>query len=115
MLPAQSTARELTVCTPGATLLQRRDQIFQAYSACSTCATAPPSVGNSAGPWPPVHAAALVRLGEPEEARRILADTLARHPGYDASRIAQRLDYPHPEFVAGRDGLIASLRKIGLP
>ena len=72
-------------------------------------------VSNPALPWPPVHAAAAVRLGNEAEARQILDDFARRHPGYDASRIVRMFDVPDPDFIEGRARLIASLKEIGLP
>ena len=40
--------------------------------------------------WPPIYAAALVRLGAKAEGKVVLDDFLLRHPNYDTSHIAQR-------------------------
>ncbi len=72
-------------------------------------------VSNPELPWPPVHAAAAVRLGNEAEGREILAGFLRRHPGYDANRIVRMFDVPDQEFIEGRARLIGSLREIGLP
>ena len=69
---------------------------------------------NSGLPWPPVHAAAMARLGQQADAKKVLDDFLARHPGYEAGRIVQRLPGTDPRFVEGRDRLVASLRELGL-
>ena len=65
-------------------------------------------------PWPPVHAAAMARLDQQTEAKKVFDEFLARHPGYEAGRIAQRLPGTDPRFVEGRDRLVASLRELGL-
>ncbi len=65
-------------------------------------------------PWPPVHAAAMARLGQQAEAKKVLDEFLARQPGYEAGRIVQRLPGTDPRFVEGRDRLVASLRELGL-
>jgi DNA-binding winged helix-turn-helix (wHTH) protein/TolB-like protein len=72
-------------------------------------------LSNPGLPWPPVHAAAEVRLGRTGEGKQLLDAFLMRHPGYEASRIAERLDASDLNFIEGRARLIASLRKIGLP
>jgi adenylate cyclase len=80
-----------------------------AYEWASTAQAANPSL-----PWPPVHAAALVRLGRNEEARRVFEGFIARHSTFDQSHVSQRLNASHPAFVEARDRLIASLREVGL-
>jgi adenylate cyclase len=65
-------------------------------------------------PWPPVHAAAMARLGQQTEAKKVFDEFLARHPGYEVGRISQRLPGTDPRFVEGRDRLVASLRELGL-
>jgi adenylate cyclase len=72
-------------------------------------------VGNPELPWPPVHAAAAVHLGNEAEGKQILEDFLKRHPRYDATRIVRSLDSQHQAFIAGRARLIGSLRDIGMP
>lgn len=66
-------------------------------------------------PWPPVHAAAMLRLGKKEEARQVFDDFMKRNPAYTAERIAQRMPDADPRFVEGRGQLVASLRELGLP
>lgn len=80
-----------------------------AYEWGSTAQAANPSL-----PWPPVHAAALVRLGRNEEARRVFEGFIARHSAFDQSHVSQRLNASHPTFVEARDRLISSLREVGL-
>lgn len=65
-------------------------------------------------PWPPIHAAALMRLGSTAEGKVVLDDFLLRHPKYEISHIDQRLDGVDPRFVESRDRLISSLREIGM-
>jgi len=65
-------------------------------------------------PWPPVHAAAMARLGQPGEAKKVFDEFLVRHPGFEVGRILQRLPGTDPRFVEGRDRLVASLRELGL-
>ena len=64
--------------------------------------------------WPPIHAAALVRLGSNAEAKGALDNFLLRHPNYDTSQIPQRIDGTDPRLLESRERLIASLREIGM-
>jgi adenylate cyclase len=65
-------------------------------------------------PWPPVHAAAMAKLGQQAEAKKVFDEFLVRHPGYEVGRIVQRLPGTDPKFLEGRDRLVASLRELGL-
>jgi TolB-like protein/DNA-binding winged helix-turn-helix (wHTH) protein len=65
-------------------------------------------------PWPPIHAAALVRLGRKEEARQAFEEFSARHPRFQQEHVAQRLNASHPVFIEALDRLIASLGEVGL-
>ena len=64
--------------------------------------------------WPPIHAAALVRLGSKVEGKVVLDDFLLRHSKYEISDISQRLGGADPRVVESRDRLIASLHEIGM-
>ena len=64
--------------------------------------------------WPPIYAAALVRLGAKAEGKLVLDDFLLRHPNYDTSHIAQRIDGTDQRLLESRERLIASLREIGM-
>ena len=64
--------------------------------------------------WPPIYAAALVRLGAKAEGKVVLDDFLLRHPNYDTSHIAQRIDGTDQRLLESRERLIASLREIGM-
>ncbi len=67
--------------------------------------------------WSKLHsrfAAAMSRLGQQAEAKKVFDEFLARQPGYEAGRIVQRLPGTDPRFVEGRDRLVASLRELGL-
>ena len=66
-------------------------------------------------PWPPIHAAALVRLGNKVEAKGVLDDFLLRHPKYEINDIGERLGGTDPRVVESRERLVASLREIGMP
>jgi TolB-like protein len=70
---------------------------------------------NPGWPWPPIHAAAMSRLGQQAEAKQVLDDFLKRNAGYDVNRIMQRLPGTEARFVEGRDRLVASLRELGMP
>ncbi len=71
-------------------------------------------ISNPNLPWPPIHAAALVRLGRKAEAKFVLDDFLVRHPKYELSQIDKRIDGSDPRVVESRNRLVASLREIGL-
>ena len=64
--------------------------------------------------WPPIHAAALVRLGSNTEAKGVLDNFLLRHSNYDTSHIAKRIDGADQRLLESRERLIASLREIGM-
>ena len=65
-------------------------------------------------PWPPVHAAAMMRLGQIDAARRAFAEHMARHPNFEAVQIAQRLPGNNAHLVEARERLVASLREAGM-
>jgi len=69
---------------------------------------------NPSLPWPPVHAAALLRLGSRTEAQETVDRLMSQHPGLGLSAIEQRLPSRQPVFAEGRDRLIVSLRELGL-
>lgn len=66
-------------------------------------------------PWPPVHAAAMLKLGQKAEAKHVVDGFLKRNPTYVAGNIIQRLPATDARFVAGRDRLVAALRELGMP
>jgi tetratricopeptide (TPR) repeat protein len=66
-------------------------------------------------PLPPLLlAASLAREGNTEEARRVVADFLARNPDYKTSQIELLMRSRHPRYVEGRERLIATLRELGM-
>jgi DNA-binding winged helix-turn-helix (wHTH) protein/TolB-like protein len=69
---------------------------------------------SAALPWPPVHAAALQRLGRHDEARQAFAEHMRRHPGITAAQVTNRLPSQEPRFVEARERLVGSLRELGL-
>ncbi|MBK7793502.1 MAG: tetratricopeptide repeat protein [Betaproteobacteria bacterium] len=69
---------------------------------------------NSALPWPPIHAAALHRLGKVDAAQQAFDEHMRRHPAFTASQIKLRLPSDEPVFAEARERLIASLRPLGL-
>jgi TolB-like protein/DNA-binding winged helix-turn-helix (wHTH) protein len=62
-----------------------------------------------------VLAATVAAQGRRDEAAKLLADTLARHPAYSQASIAGFWVAPDARFVAGRDRLIALAGELGLP
>ncbi|MFT3819044.1 MAG: winged helix-turn-helix domain-containing protein [Rubrivivax sp.] len=69
---------------------------------------------NPSLPWPPVHAAALLRLGWCTEAQDTVDRVRRRHPDLALAKIEQRLPSRHPTFAEGRERLTASLHDLGL-
>lgn len=80
--------------------------------ACDWAQTA--ALTNPNLPWPPVHAAAMHRLGHAEEARRMFSDFRARHPAFSSLQLAERLPGDEPRFAAARERLLDSLKTLGL-
>lgn len=64
--------------------------------------------------WPPIHAAALVELGDRAAAQQAFDDFAARHPRMDAAAVINRLPGTTPRYVAARERLVAALRELGL-
>jgi TolB-like protein len=79
--------------------------------ACEWGQTA--ALANPRLPWPPVHAAALHRLGQQGEARAAYADHIARHPDFGSASVLQRLPGSNPVFAQARDKLVESLMALG--
>lgn len=69
---------------------------------------------NSALPWPPIHAAALHRLGKVDAAQQAFDEHMRRHPAFAASQIPRRLPSEEPAFVEARGRLIDSLKTLGM-
>ena len=66
-------------------------------------------------PWPPIHAAALQRLGQSTAARRIWSKHLDRHPAFGPEQIARRLPAGgSAAFDAGLERLLSALRSVGM-
>lgn len=86
------------------------EQFAQARDWGQTAEASNPSL-----PWPPVHAAAMLRLGQKEEAKDVVDGFLNRNPTYVTGNIIQRLPATDDRFVAGRDRLVADLRELGMP
>jgi len=65
-------------------------------------------------PWPPIHAAAMQRLGRTVAARQAFAEFMVRHPDFEPGLIQQRLPGGNPRLAKARKQLLASLREIGM-
>jgi TolB-like protein/DNA-binding winged helix-turn-helix (wHTH) protein len=69
---------------------------------------------NIAGYWP-VLVASLALDGRREEGAQVLKEFVGRHPGFEASKIPMLWDGKHPDFIKGRDLVVATVREMGLP
>lgn len=65
-------------------------------------------------PWPPVHAAAMLRLGAAAEAKKGFDEFQRPYPKFEARQVELQLPGTDPRFGEGRDRLAASLREVGL-
>ena len=85
-----------------------RDEL--AHEWAQTAADSQPGL-----PWPPIHAAALQRLGHDAAARRIWSEHLERHPTCGPEQIVRRLPAGGaPAFDAGLERLTSSLGAVGM-
>ena len=64
--------------------------------------------------WPPIHAAAMQRLGQTAAARHSFGEHMTRHPGFEAGNIILRLPGEHPQLVEARERLVTSLKLVGM-
>ncbi|MDF2465810.1 MAG: hypothetical protein K0Q43_4045 [Ramlibacter sp.] len=69
---------------------------------------------NSALRWPPIHAAALLRLGQRDAAQQAFDEYMRRHPGFVAGQVKVRLPSEDPTYAEMRSRLIASLHELGM-
>jgi adenylate cyclase len=64
--------------------------------------------------WPPIHAAALLRLGQREAAQQAFDEHMRRHPGFVAAHIRNRMPSELPAYVEMRTRLVTSLTELGM-
>jgi TolB-like protein/DNA-binding winged helix-turn-helix (wHTH) protein len=66
--------------------------------------------------WPPLHAAALLRLGQREAAQQAFDEHMRRHPAFVAAHATRRIPGTETDDPAGvlRTRLVASLRELGM-
>jgi TolB-like protein/DNA-binding winged helix-turn-helix (wHTH) protein/Tfp pilus assembly protein PilF len=64
--------------------------------------------------WPPIHAAALLRLGRREAAQQAFDEHMRRHPKFGAGQIKARMPSEVPAYAEMRSRLITSLRELGM-
>ena len=65
--------------------------------------------------WPPIHAAALLRLGRREAAQQAFDEHVRNHPEYVARHLEARIPNSESDAAAQmRSRLIASLRELGM-
>jgi len=67
-----------------------------------------------ATPWPPVHAAAMLRLGDADAARAALAARHATQPRLSLQQVDRLLPSDEPRLAAARAKLVQSLRELGM-
>jgi TolB-like protein/DNA-binding winged helix-turn-helix (wHTH) protein/Tfp pilus assembly protein PilF len=72
------------------------------------------ATSNPAALFPPIHAAALHRLGRLDEAQRAFDEHMHRHPEFTSARIAARMPSDDPAFAEMRRRLVESLRALGM-
>lgn len=69
---------------------------------------------NPSLPWPPVHAAALHRLGKLDDARRAAEEHMRRHAQFRVAQVVRRLPSQEPGHVEMRQRLVDSLSAVGV-
>jgi adenylate cyclase len=63
---------------------------------------------------PPIHAAALLRLGQREAAQQAFDEHMRRHPSFGVRHVHARIPSAEPDYAEMRSRLIASLRELGM-
>lgn len=79
--------------------------------ACDWAQTAADT--NPALSWPPIHAAAMLLLGQEEEAKRAFDAFIQRHAGFRPEHLVKRLPGANPKLVEARERLTSSLKQLG--
>ena len=64
--------------------------------------------------WPPIHAAALLRLGLRDAAQQAFDEHMRRHPGFAAGQVTARFPSEEAAHSELRSRLIESLRELGM-
>lgn len=64
--------------------------------------------------WPPLHAAALLRMGRRDEAQQAFDEHRRRHPDFRAAQVRTRVPSDEPRNAELRERLVASLRELGM-
>jgi adenylate cyclase len=64
--------------------------------------------------WPPIHAAALLRLGDREAAQQAFDEHMRRHPAFVAGHVRNRMPSEVPAYVEMRTRLVSSLVELGM-
>ncbi|MGE5336439.1 MAG: winged helix-turn-helix domain-containing protein [Gemmatimonadota bacterium] len=64
--------------------------------------------------WPPIHAAALLQLGQREAAQRAFDEHMRRHPKFTMAQALSKVPGDEPACAQMRTRLAASLRELGL-
>jgi adenylate cyclase len=64
--------------------------------------------------WPPIHAAALLRLGDRAAAQQAFDEHMRRHPAFGAVHVRNRMPSEVPAYVEMRTRLVSSLAELGM-
>ncbi|MCM2251936.1 MAG: tetratricopeptide repeat protein [Ramlibacter sp.] len=64
--------------------------------------------------WPPIHAAALLRLGRRDAAQQAFDEHMRRHPAFAAGHVQARVPNAGPDHAEMRTRLTTSLRELGM-
>lgn len=64
--------------------------------------------------WPPIHAAALLQLGQREAAQRAFNEHMKLHPKFTMAQALSKVPGDAPGCVQMRNRLVASRRELGL-
>jgi DNA-binding winged helix-turn-helix (wHTH) protein/tetratricopeptide (TPR) repeat protein len=64
--------------------------------------------------WPPIHAAAMLELQQPDAACEAWREHAMRHPRFDAAQVERRLPAGEARLIEARTRLVDSLRATGM-
>ena len=100
-------AHEPARAAAGRVAIPTFDRALHGRAVCAGARLEPDRAAHQPGAdWPPIHAAALVELGDRAAAQQALDEFAARHPRMDAAAIVNRLPGTTPRYVAARERLV---------